>query len=495
MSLATLELRHATRSTAAEQPAREIARPLGATLVLTLSRAWFALAFVALVIAGVFAFIPVIGRTPGLNSLIHDPTLAKRFLVVHVDLALLVWFGAMELALFQLLPARGAPGALRRLAAGAAFAGTALMLLSLAWPHSEPVLANYVPVLDHPVFLAGLGLFGAGMLAGFITGPLTLASEELKPHALIPSAAMPGLRACALAFIVALITMAASAQTLPAVYTREPLYPLHFFESTFWGGGHILQVANVAAMMSAWLILLAPSLGGSPISRRTSVFIFGALILPHFAGPLLALQGAQTGSYFSAFTELMRWGIFPPVLVMLALLINALVKRARAGMMPRRWWLEPGVAGFGASAALTLTGFICGALISGSNVMIPAHYHASIGGVTAAFMAAAFPLMEHLKLGRLAERGKRAAAIQPLLFGVGQVTFVVGLALAGLHGMARKVYGAEQQVSSAQQHLGLAIMAIGGLLAVAGGGLFVVLVISAWRHRQSAASAPAWKEA
>jgi heme/copper-type cytochrome/quinol oxidase subunit 1 len=180
---------------------------------------------------------------------------------------------------------------------------------------------------------------------------------------------------------------------------------------------------------------------------------------------------------------------------MLTLLIVALVKRARAGLMPRRWWLEPGVAGFGASAALTLTGFICGALISGSNVMIPAHYHASIGGVTAAFMAAAFPLMEHLKLGKLGDRGKRAAAIQPLLFGVGQVTFVVGLALAGLHGMARKVYGAEQQVSTAQQHVGLAIMAIGGVLAVAGGGLFVILVISAWRNRQQAAAAPVFREA
>ncbi len=495
MSLATLELPATLAARTRTEPTLAAETPKALPLAAALSRAWFALAFVALVIAGVFAFIPVIGRTPGLNTLIQDPTFAKRFLVVHVDLALLVWFGAMELALFQLVPAQGAPGVLRRLAAVSAFAGTALMLLSLAWPDAEPVLSNYVPVLDHPVFLSGLGLFGAGMLAGFITGPLTLAREELKPHSLLPAAAMPGLRACALAFIVALITMAASAQTLPAVYTRDPLYPLHFYESTFWGGGHILQVSNVAAMMAAWLILLTPALGGSPVSRRVSTLIFGALILPHLAGPLLALQGAQTGSYFSAFTELMRWGIFPAVLVMLTLLIVALVKRARVGLMPRRWWSEPGVAGFGASAALTLTGFVCGALISGSNVMIPAHYHASIGGVTAAFMAAAFPLMDHLKLGQLGDKGKRAAAIQPLLFGVGQVTFVVGLALAGLHGMARKVYGAEQQVSTGQQHLGLAIMAIGGVLAVAGGGLFVILVISAWRNRQKAAAAPVLREA
>ena len=481
MTQATLELPSSEALSVAVKsvPSAATARPE----LNMLARAWFALAFAALVIAGVFAFVPVIGRTPGLSGLIEDPALAKRFLVVHVDLALLVWFGAMEQALFHSVASRSAPRAFRIGAALAAWLGTLLMLASLGWADAEPVLSNYVPVLDHPVFLTGLGLFGAGMLLGFVSGPLALSQEKLAWGSLLPAASIPGLRTCAIAFVIAILTMAAAAQTLPVVYTREPLYPLHFYESTFWGGGHILQVANVAAMMSAWLLLLSPAMGGSPVSRRVATVVFGLLLLPHLSGPLFALLGAQTGSYFSAFTELMRWGIFPAVLIMLALLCFALVRRSRAGLMPRRWWLEPGVAGFGASAILTLTGFICGALISGSNVMIPAHYHASIGGVTAAFMAAAFPVMEHLRLGRLGPKGRLASALQPMLFGVGQVTFVVGLALAGLHGMARKVYGAEQQVSTAQQHLGLAIMAIGGVLAVTGGGLFVVLVISAWRNR------------
>ncbi|MCQ3951053.1 MAG: hypothetical protein DPW14_14700 [Planctomycetes bacterium] len=480
MSQATLDLpvppKFKARAPSARVGAESPAPSLG------LARGWASLAFFSLLVAGLFAFIPVIGRTPGLSQLIEDPTFAKRFLVVHVDLALLVWFGAMELALFQLLPARVAPNPLRRGAVISAWLGTLLMLASLAWP-AEPVLSNYVPVLDHPVFLLGLGLFGVGMLGGFVTGPLTLSHEEPRSSLLLPAGAMPGLRACALAFIMAVITMAASAQSLPSTYTRDPLYPLHFFESTFWGGGHILQVANVAAMMSAWLLLLAPLLRRNPISRKTATLLFAGLILPHLAGPLVALQGAQTGSYFSAFTELMRWGIFPAVLLMLGILIAKLVRASRRGELATGWWRSPAFAGFAASAGLTITGFLCGALISGSNVLIPAHYHASIGGVTVAFMAAAFPLMEHLKLGSLGPRASRLSAWQPWLFGVGQVTFVVGLALAGLHGMARKVYGAEQQVSTAQQTTGLAIMALGGLLAVAGGGLFVALVIAAWRRR------------
>jgi hypothetical protein len=100
--LAALELPHATRETAAMLPKRNATQPHDAALAAMLSRVWFALALAALVVAGVFAFIPVIGRTPGLCNLIQDPTLAKRFLVVHVDLALLVWFGVMRLALFQL---------------------------------------------------------------------------------------------------------------------------------------------------------------------------------------------------------------------------------------------------------------------------------------------------------------------------------------------------------------------------------------------------------
>ena len=71
MTLATLELPSSEALSVAVKsvPSAATAQPE----VNMLARAWFALAFVALVIAGVFAFVPVIGRTPGLSGLIKDP--------------------------------------------------------------------------------------------------------------------------------------------------------------------------------------------------------------------------------------------------------------------------------------------------------------------------------------------------------------------------------------------------------------------------------------
>jgi heme/copper-type cytochrome/quinol oxidase subunit 1 len=58
--------------------------------------------------------------------------------------------------------------------------------------------------------------------------------------------------------------------------------------------------------------------------------------------------------------------------------------------------------------------------------------------------------------------------------------FTSGFALAGAHGMGRKIYGAEQATRGAAQSAGLALMGIGGLVAVVGGVLFLAIVLTAW---------------
>jgi heme/copper-type cytochrome/quinol oxidase subunit 1 len=129
---------------------------------------------------------------------------------------------------------------------------------------------------------------------------------------------------------------------------------------------------------------------------------------------------------------------------------------------------------------------LIGALIRGSNTIVPGHYHASIGAVTAAFMAATWLLLEPLGLPLPAgARLRRLVAVQPALFGGGQLIFAVGFALAGAHGTARKVYGAEQAARTLPQSAGLVVMGIGGLVAVAGGLLYLGLVLRAWRARSA----------
>lgn len=242
-------------------------------------------------------------------------------------------------------------------------------------------------------------------------------------------------------------------------------------------------------MVAVWLVLLTPVLGQPPVSRGVAAVLFGLLLLPVLAAPVLALHGPVTATYRLGFTRLMQWGIFPTVSLFLLLCLRALWRARREGRLHAGWANEGRVLGFFASAGLTVLGFVLGSLIRGSNTMVPAHYHASIGAVTAAFMAVTYVLLEPLGMPIPSPRLARLSAWQPLLFGVGQSVFAIGFGLAGAHGMGRKAYGAEQLSRSLPQTLGLWVMGLGGLVAVCGGLIFLWIVTTSW-HRAPASAGP-----
>jgi len=441
------------------------------------ARHWLGIAVWSLVASGILSLALVIGRLPPLDALFTDPLFFQRCLVVHVDLALVVWFLAFILLLWSLLPtARPVPPSARASSAIGA-AGVAVMVASTAVPDVEPILANYIPVLDHPLFFFGLVTFAVAVLARLL-GPRLLAGTEAATFggAIIPPAARPGVRAAGVAVLLAAITFLTSWWTLP-----PGLHPGLRYELLMWGGGHVLQFASVAAMMAAWLMLLTPVLGRSPLPRRASAVLFGLLIAPALVAPLMA-NPMDPGSR-AFFTSLMQYGIFPVVTVVL---VVCLVAIARAGGR----WGDGRVIGFLTSAGLTVLGFGLGAAIDGSNTMVPAHYHASIGAVTAAFMAVTHLLLPRLGLRPYGPRAQAWARWQPLVFGGGQMVFALGFAIAGAAGMARKTYGAEQVAvtDATQKTVGLVVMGVGGLVAVIGGVTFLVLVIRAWRRPSTPAS-------
>jgi heme/copper-type cytochrome/quinol oxidase subunit 1 len=122
---------------------------------------------------------------------------------------------------------------------------------------------------------------------------------------------------------------------------------------------------------------------------------------------------------------------------------------------------------------------------------VPAHYHASLGAVTVAFMAAAYFVCDRVRradqCSALGERVWRTAKWQLMVFGVGQTVFVLGFAIGGAYGLGRKAYAAEQHVRTAGEVWGLIVMGVGGLVAVAGGLWFLFLVlreIRAWWRPQ-----------
>ena len=131
-----------------------------------------------------------------------------------------------------------------------------------------------------------------------------------------------------------------------------------------------------------------------------------------------------------------------------------------------------------ASMLLFVSGGVIGLTIGGSNVKIPAHYHGCIVGVTLALMGLVYHLLP--QLGWRAPAG-RLAVMQPWLYGSGQLMHIVGLVWSGGYGVQRKVAGSEQVLRSGAEVAGMGLMGAGGLLAIVGGLLFVVVVLRAIR--------------
>jgi len=440
-----------------------------------IARQWLALALAVLIAAGLFALAVVLGRMPPFDRFVTDPLFFKRCLVAHVNLALVVWFYAFMSALLFLLPSRRQPSRAARASAAVAASGVALLLAGAALPGGQPLLSNYIPTINHWLFQLGQLVFAAGVLLGVLDLRLLAGTTALEGAVPIPNAAQIGLRAVAAAILLAAMTLAI---TLAKGTANVPV-EVHL-EFMVWGVGHVLQLVSTVAMVTVWIFLLEPALGAPPISPPAATALFTALVLPWSMAPLFALQGTDSIAYRHGFTFLMRWCLFPVVCIVLLRCMGAVVQAWRSGRIDRAALAEPRISAFLVSAALTVLGFGLGAAIRGSNTMVPAHYHASVGAVTVAFMAATYVLLP--VFGVAIPRGwlARAASGQSAIYGLGMLIFAAGFAIAGAHGMGRKLYGAEQAARGLAQTIGLFLMGVGGFVSIGGGVLFLIVVAVSW---------------
>ncbi|MEO6773358.1 MAG: hypothetical protein ABI467_10065 [Kofleriaceae bacterium] len=433
------------------------------------ARRWLGLAVLALAYSGVLAIILVIGRIPGLApALIHDPDFARRCLVVHVNLAVGVWFFSFVAGLVGLLPGPR-PRRARIIAPSLTALGVVACAISMWFRSAAPVLSNYVPVLHDRLFLMGLALCALGISASFFDRRL-LAVTRAPSLGPIPRDAALGLRTAACAFLIAMATI------VVAYVTREPHGEVVAgYERLFWGGGHVLQIAAEMGMLAAWLILLRHETGETVLSPWRARVVFGSMLLPAFAAPWLTLDPLPN----PAFTTIMELGLAPAVVVVIWSGARSLYRR-RASC--HAW--SPAFSGLSTSVAMTLIGFMFGAAITANTTLTPAHYHMNIGAVTVAFMTVLLTFMS----GReVPARWHRLAIWQPIIYGIGQSMFATGLGIAGFWGQAaRKIYGPEQHGGTVVERSGLVFAGVGGLLALVGGAMFVVLIARAWRRRRLA---------
>lgn len=433
----------------------------------TLAIAWLSLGLTALLASGLFSILLVLSRTPQLQMLFSMTDFFRVALVVHVDLSVLVWFLAFGGTLWTL---SGTPRF--RLLAWCSFVlatlGTLVMCAAPFVENAVPVMANYVPVLDGKVFSAGLLVFGAGIALLCVRSMLAASPVGMQISG--AGALRFGLNAAMVATAVAAFAFAWSIATVP-----RSLDARAYYELTFWGGGHVLQFAYTLLMLVGW-IWLASSIGdGLHLSPRVVTFLFTIALLAVFLTPITYLAYDVTSiEHHRAQTLLMRYGgglVIPPIAAAVLWSLWPL-RRLSAEMRPLRSSLI-------ASLILFSAGGIIGFMISGSNVRIPAHYHGCIVGVTLAMMGVVYRLLPQLGF---AAPQSRYAAIQPLVYGGGQLLHIIGLVWSGGYGVQRKVAGADQVLRSSQEMWGMGLMGLGGLVAIIGGIMFLLIVLCCLRH-------------
>jgi cytochrome c oxidase subunit 1 len=441
-----------------------------------LAAGWLWLGLLSLLGSGVFSLLLVLSRTPYLQNVMPWLDFFHTALVVHVDLSVLVWFLAFGGVLWSL---NSAPRwlFLGRLALLLAAAGTALMALAPLLGAGQPLMSNYIPVLQHPLFLAALVIFATGI--GLLVLRAMAAIPPVGPRMQGAAALRFGLNTAAVSAVLALIAFAWSYLTVPDILQGKA-----YFELLFWGGGHVLQFTYTLLMLVAWLWLASACGMRLALSPRVALVLFGFGLVAVFFTPIIYYTYPVTAvEHHRFFTWLMQYGGSLATLPLALALLHGLWRtgRARTDEQPMRAALIASMILFGA-------GGVIGFLIRGTNVTIPAHYHGNIVGVTLAFMGLSYHLLPQLGYRAIELKWAR---LQPWLYGGGQFLHVMGLVISGGYGVQRKVAGAEQALDSPGRVLGMGLMGLGGLIAIAGGFLFLYLCYRAMRrvrvHRESLA--------
>lgn len=426
--------------------------------------AWLKLGVFSLIAAGLFSLLLVLSRTPGAQDIIPWIDFFHTALVVHVNLSVLIWFMSFS-CLFWSLYAGARFAVVEKISLYLCITGTVLLVASPFLGADKPLLNNYIPVLQHPLFFWSIGLFTVGIFLQCLR-VLAIRPRNLnEPVQIAPYIA-------AIFTFVSIILLIVSWLKVPVQQENTTYY-----EYLFWGFGHVLQFSHTTLMLLSWLILMTYSgvyLKFSAGNVKWSFFIL-LLALP-YAFYIYIKYNVFSAEHIAGFTWLMKYGglLFLPlgVIPVWSVMTSKLNKDVKT---------RAAKAALITSIVLFAAGGIIGYLIHGVNVVIPAHYHGSIVGVTLAFMGIAYYLLP--KFGYTNPESKMAY-IQPYVYAGGQLMHILGLAWSGGYGVQRKTAGAAQGLDSLPEIIGMGMMGLGGLISIIGGVLFLVVMLrSMWTGR------------
>lgn len=443
--------------------------PIRSPAVARTATAWLSLGLVSLAAAGLFSILLVLARTPFVQEFIPFLDFFRIALVVHVTLSVLIWLLAISAVFWSLSTSTDRPR-LDRLSFWLAASGTAIVIISPFAGAGSPLMNNYVPILQHPLFYTGLVLFSAGIFCHLLRA--LLGRRRITARLDGSGALQFGITLSTLLTGLSILAVFASWLGLPTGMDGQI-----YFEFLFWGAGHVIQFSYTLLMMVAWVVLAHASGGRFELTPRLTLVYLVILALPVITVPFLYLAHDVTSpGHRLAFTELMMYGGLS--CLPLGLAVAASLWRAAKPQGEGRYLRAALVSSLG----LFIVGGILGFMIAGLDIVIPAHYHGATVGVTIAFMGLSYYLLPRLGFGPLPER---MAVWQPYLYGGGQLLHIIGLAWSGGYGVQRKTAGVAQGLEGFSQTAGMGLMGLGGLVSVIGGLLFLIVAWKSMRHRNS----------
>jgi len=461
---------------------------------------------VFLLLGGVLALVVALTRWPAVHLLSADwfyLTLTAHgldmlvFWIIFFEIAVL-YFCASTLLRSRLATPR------------IAWLGFALMLIgaittnvAIFQGESSVMMTSYVPMGARPPFYLGLILFAVGALLGCFVflGTLVVARAEKTYEGSVPLVTFGATTAA----IIAIFTIASGAIILiptflwsvGLIHYIDPL----MYRTIWWGFGHSSQQINVAAHVAVWYAIAAIVFGAKPMSEKVSrgAFLLYIMFLQlASAHHLLSDPGISSAwkifnaSYFMYFAMMasMIHGLTVPGSIEVAQRGKGFTKGLYEWLRKAPWGnpvfsgMFISLIGFGFLGGIS--GVMMGTeqlnMIIHNTLYVPGHFHATVViGTTLAFMSLTYFLIPSLFKREVAFPG--LAKWQPYLFGLGMYVFALTMMGAGTLGVPRRHWDigfagtAMPYEFPGAAYLMLALVGISAVLAVIGGGIYILVTV------------------
>ena len=462
-------------------------------------------ATVTLLIGGISAILVLLTRWQAVHLLPAD--WFYRLLTVHGMNMLIFFILFFEMAVLYfasavLLNSRVAAPKVGWTAFALMVLGTGIIEWTMFTGQADVLFTSYVPLKATPWYYLGVILFAVGALVVTILffATLVVAKRERTYKGSVPLVTF----GAATAAIIAVITLGHGA----AIYIPTFFWSLgkmnvdpQVYRLVWWGLGHSSQQINVAAMVSAWYLLGALTIGSVVINEKISRTAFVLYVLfismasahhllvdPGF-GPAWKVWNTSYAMYLAVLASMIH-GFTVPAGIELGQRLRGYTK-GMFDWLRRAPWGDPGFSAL--IFSIIIFGFVCGItgvtfgteqinIIAHNTLRIPGHFHATVvGGTALAFMGLTYYVIPLIFRKQIAFYP--LARIQPYLFAVGMLIFSVAMTFAGTFGVPRRHWDITFSQApfdlqfSPTVDLVMGVMGIGGLIAAVGGGIYIIITV------------------